>query len=89
MQSYHTHIGKQCALCVWGHKIVARGEVTTVDHTHLAHGSTIGSDNYKIALTEILEDVPLWKCDGFHQTLAEVGVGGYVVWPQNFVDIMQ
>ena len=88
MQPDHILIGKQCALCVFGHKIVAHGEVAMVDHTQLAHGSLIGSGNYKIALTEILEDAPLWKCDGFHQTLAEVGVGEYVVWPQNFVDIM-
>ena len=52
-----------------------------MDHTQLAYGSPIGLGNYKIALTEIIEDSPLWKCDGFHQTLAEVGVGGYVVWP--------
>ncbi|KAK1257361.1 hypothetical protein QJS04_geneDACA024867 [Acorus gramineus] len=52
------------------------------------HGSRMGKGFYKVLLIEIIkEDADLFKGDGYHYTLGEVGVGGFVVWNRKFVTI--
>ncbi|XP_058072979.1 uncharacterized protein LOC131221699 [Magnolia sinica] len=82
------HIGKRCDLCDWKKRVVARGEVHEVDSTAHVHGADLGEGNFRVVLIEIkASHVELWKEDGYHHTLGEVGVGGFVIWPKLFLTI--
>ncbi|XP_058085219.1 uncharacterized protein LOC131232760 [Magnolia sinica] len=82
------HIGKRCDLCDWKKQVVARGEVHEVDSTAHVHGADLGEGNFRVVLIEIkASHVELWKEDGYHHTLGEVGVGGFVIWPKLFLTI--
>ncbi|KAK1313989.1 hypothetical protein QJS10_CPA06g01089 [Acorus calamus] len=73
-------IGKKCSLLIFDEEIIAHGERVSVDPTLIVHGLRIGNAFYKVVLIEIMvESADLFKNDGFHNTLGEVGVGGFVV----------
>ncbi|KAK1307015.1 hypothetical protein QJS10_CPA10g00425 [Acorus calamus] len=78
-------IGKKCSLLNYDYEIVAHGEIVSVDPLLNVHGSRMGNGFYKVVLVEIIvEDADLFKNDGYHYTLGEVGVGGFVVWHRRF-----
>ncbi|XP_058082441.1 uncharacterized protein LOC131230553 [Magnolia sinica] len=82
------HIGKRCDLCNWKKWVVARGEVHEVDLTAHVHGADLGEGNFRVVLIEIkASHTELWKEDGYHHTLGEVGIGGFVIWPKLFLTI--
>ena len=59
-----------------------------IDPSTIIHNSILGAGNYKIALTHIIERITmLFNPNGYHETIGEVGIGGFVTWPRAFIDI--
>ncbi|XP_058068948.1 uncharacterized protein LOC131218320 isoform X2 [Magnolia sinica] len=82
------NLGKRCDLCDWKKRVIARGEVHAVDPKTRVHGAEMGDGNFSVVLMEIIApQSELWKEDGYHDTLGEVGVGGFLVWPKLFLTI--
>ncbi|XP_058113226.1 uncharacterized protein LOC131256254 [Magnolia sinica] len=82
------NLGKRCDLCDWKKWVIARGEVHAVDPNTHVHGAEMGDGNFSVVLMEIIAlQSELRKEDGYHDTLGEVGVGGFVVWPKLFLSI--
>jgi len=82
-------VGKQCILYGWARRLIAHGLIQSADPNLVVHGKAAGSGNLKIALTEVVDPTcQLWLSDGFHDNIGEVGVGGFVVWPEHSVEVM-
>lgn len=82
--------GKECMLLElgWARRTVARGLIQSADPRQIVHGKPMGEGNLHIALIHVVESTTqLFMRDGFHNTIGEVSVGGYVVWPRHSVEI--
>ena len=67
---------------------IAGGEVIVIYHSTIIYNSILGACNYKIALTHIIESTTmLFNPNGYHETIGEVGICGFVAWPGAFLDI--
>ena len=65
---------------------IADGEVISIDSSTIIRNSILGADNYKIALTHVIESATmLFNLDGYHQTMGEVGISGFVTQPRAFL----
>lgn len=90
MQSLNIDIGRRCKLYGFPRRgTIADGEVIAIDPTTIIHNSVLGAGNYKIALTHVIEsNIMLFNPDGYHETIGEVGIGGFVAWPRAFLEIV-
>lgn len=68
---------------------VADGEVIVIDPSSNIHNSILGADNYKIVLTHVIEStIMLFNPNGYHETIEEVGIRGFVASPRAFLEIV-